>query len=401
MMQKNLNKARYLVLLLFCGWANAQTFNYNGRLDSVRQSGFYAFRITPALSALVETDFRDLRIRDSMGNPVPYLIASNIPLLRPGSLETLDIVKNTKTDSGQSVLVVENIQQEKTDGLYIRFRNAAVSRTINLSGSQDGKKWYSIIENISLERRFIQDKDSFLENISFPLSSYRFYRVVIYNGKNDPLDILSVQKQVVKDSAERQVLIQNPDLAFIRKDSSKITWISIANPKRFHVSTVNIHVKSPRFFKRQVDVFANNFLVGNFTISTDSLFHLQLPLLNDSVLNLRIYNEDNPPLDISAISTTQNEEKIIVYLDSGKSYQVEMQNAAAVLPHYDLINFKDSIPKNIRQIGMSDISYLPALRTVNHNDLGNRGWLWLTLAIVLIALGLFTVRLTKEVGKRQ
>jgi hypothetical protein len=400
MMQRNLNKVVSMVLLLFCGHAGAQTFNYQARLDSVRQSGFYAFPITPSLSALVETDFRDLRIRDNIGNPVPYLVASNIPMLRPDLFKTLNIVQNTTTDSGQTMLIIENVTQEKMDGLYIRFKNAAVSRTINLSGSQDGEKWYAIIENISLERRFIQDKDSFLENISFPLSSYKFYRVVIYNGKNDPLDILSVQKRIETDSTESHALIQNPALSFIRKDSSKITWIKIANPTRFHVSTITIHVKGPRFFKRQVEISTNDLLVGNFIISTDSVFHLPLPLLNDSVLNVRIYNEDNPPLDISDISTGQNEEKIIVYLDSGKSYQIEMQNSAAVLPHYDLINFKDSIPKNIRQIGISDIIYVPALRTVNHNDLANRGWLWLTLAIVLIVLGLFAVRLTKEVGKR-
>jgi hypothetical protein len=399
MMRKMKSKWIWIFLLLFCSTAGAQSFNYRADLDSVNLSGFYAFSITPELSSMLKTDFRDLRIRDQMGNPVPWLVAGNIPMLRPELLKALDIVQNTTTDSGQSLLIIRNDSKDKIDGFYIRFRNAAVSRTINLSGSHDGIKWYSIIENVSLERRFIQDHDSFLENISFPLSSYTFYRVIIYNGKNDPLDILSVQKRISRDSPSPHALVENPPVSFIRKDSNKISWIRVVNPRQFHISHLGIQVKAPRYFKRQVDILANDFLVGNFTISSDSLFHLSLPLLNDSVIAIQIYNEDNPPLDISSISTAQDTEQIIAYLDSGKSYQLEMMSADAQPPQYDLINFKDSIPENIKQIGVSHIIYVPALRTVAHNDLFKKGWLWFCLALVLLVLALFTIRLTKEVGK--
>jgi hypothetical protein len=148
-----------------------------------------------------------------------------------------------------------------------------------------------------------------------------------------------------------------------------------------------------------MDILVNDFLVGNFTISSDSLFHLSLPLLNDSVITIQIYNEDNPPLDISSITTAQDAEQIIAYLDSGKSYQLNMMSADAQPPRYDLVNFKDSIPENIKQIGVSQIVYVPALRSIPPNDHFKMSWLWVTLGVVLIVLALFTIRLTKEVGK--
>jgi hypothetical protein len=398
-MRKIQSKWIWIFPLLFSGTAGAQTFNYKADLDSVNQSGFYAFSITPELSIMLKTDFRDLRIRDKSGNPVPWLAAGNLPVLRPDLLKALDIVQNTTTDSGQSVLIIRSDPKDKIDGFYIRFRNAAVSRTINLSGSHDGIKWYSIIENVSLERRFIQDRDSFLENISFPLSSYTFYRVIIYNGKNDPLDIISVQKRISRDLPAANALVQNPPVTFIRKDSNKISRIRIANPKRFHISHLGVQVKAPRFFKRQVDILAGDFLVGNFTISSDSLIRFSLPMLNDSLITIQIYNEDNPPLDISSITTAQDAEQIIAWLDSGKSYQLDMMSADAQPPRYDLVNFKDSIPENIKQIGVTQIVQIPMLRTVAPLVLFKNSWLWLTLAIVLIVLALFTIRLTKEVGK--
>jgi hypothetical protein len=400
MMRKTRSKSILICLLLFCGLAGAQSFEYRANLDSVQKSGFFAFNITPELSSMLKTDFRDLRINDKTEKPVPWLVASQILMLRPDFLKALDIVQNSTTDSGQSLLIVRNDSKDKINGIFIRFRNAAVSRTINLSGSYDGNKWYSIIENLSLERRFIQDRDSFLENISFPLSSYTFYRVIIYNGKNDPLDIMSVQKLTNRDLPPVHALVENPPVGFIRKDSAKTTWIHIANPRRFHISHLGIRVKAPRFFKRQVDILVNDFLIGNFTIASDSLVSFSLPRLNDSVIKMQIYNDDNPPLDISSITTSQNPEQIIAYLDSGKSYQLEMKSADAQLPHYDLVNFKDSIPENIKQIGVSQIVYIPALRTIPPNDLFKKSWLWATLGVVLIVLALFTIRLTKEIGKR-
>ena len=150
-----------------------------------------------------------------------------------------------------------------------------------------------------------------------------------------------------------------------------------------------------------MDILANDFLIGNFTIASDSLVNLSLPLLNDSIIRIRIYNEDNPPLDISSITTSQDPEQIIAYLDSGKSYHLEMMSADAQSPRYDLVNFKDSIPENIKQIGVSHIARIPIPQAVTPFVLFKNSWLWVTLGVVLIVLALFTIRLTKEVGKRQ
>lgn len=148
-----------------------------------------------------------------------------------------------------------------------------------------------------------------------------------------------------------------------------------------------------------MDILAGDFLVGNFTISSDSLIRFSLPMLNDSLITIQIYNEDNPPLDISSITTAQDAEQIIAWLDSGKSYQLDMMSADAQPPRYDLVNFKDSIPENIKQIGVSHMVNISAPRTVAPLVLFKNSWLWGILAFVLVVLALFTIRLTKEVGK--
>jgi len=399
MIRTSLYKYWSFFLLLSCGYASAQSFKNKAHIDSVAQSGFYAILVTPELSAHVKTDFNDLRIIDNKANPIPYLLGTDIPLLDTGLFKPLKIQKNIVNDSGQNVLVIENSLGDKTDGFYIRMRNAAVSRTINLSGSNDGIKWYSIVENVDLEKRFIQDRDSFQEFISFPLSSYKYFRIIIYNGRNDPLDILSVQKRIQTSPVEKHYLVKNPSNSFVRNDSNKITWLIVDNSKNFHISNVLFQVKSPRFYKRQVDVIAGGMLAGNFIISSDSVVNLSLPIFNDSGFTIKIYNEDNPPLEVAAVSTAQNEEKIIAYLESGKSYDLELTNANANPPHYDLLSFKDSIPKQVKEIRFSNISKISTAVKVS-NSYFKQVWLWPTLIFALIVLGLFTYRLTKDVAKR-
>src|SRR3954466_14676489 len=108
MMRKKPGRWIWLFLILLGNVGRAQTYKYKADLDTIQQSGFYAFKMTPELSSMLKTDFRDLRINDKTGKPVPWLMASQIPILRPEMLRTLDIVQNTTTDSGQSVVIVRN-----------------------------------------------------------------------------------------------------------------------------------------------------------------------------------------------------------------------------------------------------------------------------------------------------
>lgn len=140
-------------------------------------------------------------------------------------------------------------------------------------------------------------------------------------------------------------------------------------------------------------------LAGNFIISSDSVVNLSVPIFNDSGFTIMIYNEDNLPLEIIALSTTQNDERIITYLESGKSYEFEMTSADAGFPHYDLVSFKDSIPRNIKEIGFSGVNKISTVFKES-KDYFKQVWLWPTLIFVLIVLGLFTFRLTKDLAKR-
>ncbi len=387
-------------LLAGFGEPKAQRFRYTADLDPVPVSGFYAIPVTPPLSSGVKTDFSDLRIKDDKGKPVPYLLESALPELYEERYQAMRIRTNAVDDSGNNVIIVDNSPGVRLDGFRLLFQNAAVSRTIDLAGSNDTARWFSIVENIGLQRRFVQDSDSFSEQLSFPLSSCRYFRVFIRNGRNKPLKVLSADRLLGNFKLAPLVSISNPPPEFNSKDSAGITTLTLRNPMHYHISAVTIQVSSPRFFQRSLTCYAGGRQAGDFVIKSDSVLHLALPLLNDSLITIQIYNEDNPALEISSVSTQQYAEKIITYLEKSRSYKLEMSSDVATTPHYDLIHFKDSIPANVPSLHFSRIIPLESNPVAAKKDDQN-GWLWPCLVFVIIVLGLSAYRLAKDVAEKK
>jgi hypothetical protein len=401
MTQRIRNSLFGFIVVCFSCRLQAQVFENKAAIGPTDKAGFYSITVTPDFSSYVQPDFSDLRLKDEKNNPVPYLLSSHLEVLKPDFFVPLKIINNTLTDSGETMLIIENNPVEKLEGFSLRIKNAAVSRTMNISGSDNLGDWFSIVENLSLERRYIQDHDSYLENISFPLSSYRYFRIMIYNGKNDPLNIIAAGKRLHAEKKTTEGIVDNPSITFIQKDSDDhISYLRVLNPRAFHISHVGLRIKSPRFFKRHVDILTKQQTLGNFVISSDTIFNFTLPVFNDSGFLIRIYNEDNGPLNISGISTGQDVEKIITFLEPDTHYHLELTGENIPSPHYDLQNFKDSIPAEIPELQISKIEPIGDHSVVEEKDFFRQRMLWPVIIFVLCMLVLFTIRLTRDIQKR-
>jgi hypothetical protein len=305
-------------------------------------------------------------------------------------------------DSGRNVLLIENSTGEKVDEFSLGIKNASVSRTMDISGSDDKKRWFSIIDAGNLERRFITNDDHYIENIAIPLSAYHYFRFTVYNGKNDPLNILSVGRYSAAELKAEEPFNSNPSCRFVQKDSNNHnTYITVYNQQRFHISCISLRVKGPKYFKRQVDINGENEFLGSFSISSDSVFRFYLLAFRDSVWQIRINNGDNPPLEIKSVSTAQEAKKVIAYFEAGSHYSLELNNDRAEIPHYDLQGFRDSIPSYVPDLSIGDIEPIVQRRVAPaERSFFKQVWVWPVIIAVLLLLALFTFRLSKEVADK-
>lgn len=399
-MMRQKKDSLFICLLFACCYAGAQNFTEKANLQPVTENGFYSIAVTPQLSSYVTVDYSDLRIADDKNRFVPYIIVSKRPSFIAHNYNRLPIIKNVLGDSGRSELIIKNEMHEKISSLALLIRNAAVNRYATISGSDDQYNWFSILENINLEDRAGINTDKYVQTINFPTSSYTFFKIIIDNRKNNPLNIIEAGSYIDSEYRMEDNYVVNPSPVFVQKDSSdNNTYIDVHQNAAYHIEKISLQIESQGFFERDAEVM-NRSGIASFKIRTGNIPRLDLPAFNDTAWSIKIYNGDNPPLKINSISLQQRSRNIIAYLQAGKSYHLLMHDSSSTKPLYDLQKFEDSIPARPPQLNIISFETINPTSAVISKMTLSSTWLWTLIIVVLVTLGFVTYRLTKEMGKK-
>ena len=408
-MRRRKNKL-LLICILLSGSGLAQQFHYSASLDVVSQDGFYSIPVTPSLSSNLKTDLSDIRIADEKGQWVPHIINwSQKNAATTNRYFELPVIKKENINTA-TILFVNNAAKKNLSGLFLLIKNSAAGRTVIVSGSDDQTSWFSITDSISLKASLLSDgRPAFA--IAFPVVNYNFFRVTIYNGRNDPLNILNVIYEAPDDHAMAETYIPNPSLKFIQNDSAGYSLVRIENPDSFHVNRWNLSVSSPKFFERRARLYSGSSgdriqdllrsapLREYILTSEGSTDGYETPWIKNIVFYLLIENRDNPPLKITVINTEQIRKELVTYLEKGKRYHLLFDDPKAIPPDYDLQIFKHEIPGSLVSLNIAGKVAIHSLIGTN-NKSGRRTWIWPVMIAVLITMGFFTWSLIRDMKKQ-
>lgn len=401
MMQQS--RLKYLALsfiVLIGSFAKGQEFRYSAKLDTIPASGFFAIHLNSELLSYLRTDHADLRIEDKNNKQIPYLIQSaEKPLFTPLFVE-FPILSNRIIDSGKSEIILNNDSAKLTANIKLFIKNAAVSRLGSLSGSNDRQKWFIIDDQVLIGRSYESVKDEYLQEIVFPGSSYRFYKLVIDNQKNDPMNIVRAGSYAALYDRRPMQFEDNPPPAIGQIDSGKYRIVNIQYNRPYHISRIRIIASGAPFFNREFQLFAidsamgTKHYIGSFSLNSKAIPVFDFPLVKTSSLQLIFDNRDNPPLAIDEFITEHLSINATAYLEKNNSYRLLMDNAEANLPDYDLVHFKDSIPQSI---GYLNPHTIVANESVAKDSKNRKWWIWPVLIGVIAIMGLLTYKLSGDV----
>ena len=300
-------------------------------------------------------------------------------------------------------VVIENTGARSLHELLLVIKNTEANRLITLSGSDDNKQWYVIKENIYLSNLFTTPDERLIQSISFPNSNYKYFKITIIGKDILPVNIIraGVYEAIVGPVQYR--LLPSPVLT--QKDSSdKCSYVLLQFDDAYMMNRIEIHTAGATFYKRKIEVSPekNTYHIPseNFSISSDAqpVFALED---KTSRLLLKIYNNDNPPLQITGVNVFQRNICLLTFLEKDKSYHLLFDDSLARPPSYDLSFFKDSIHGNIDSINYEKAaSNQSAINKEPVAGTSNRWWIWLAVAGACFVLLLLTIRLTKEINKR-
>jgi hypothetical protein len=383
--------------------ASAQnTFKYAAAIPKIDSAGFYKISLQPALIAKSNANFSDIRLIDQKGHFVPYITADNLPQpVNDKFIVFPPVSAALKADTGTSY-IVENTANLPVNMLWVKLRNTAVKRSVSISGSDDGKRWFAIEEDVPLQDADLNSGGSYLQSLSFPASNYHYLKLLVNDKHKAPLKFL--EAGIYTEQSVTRLSFQIPGARISQRDSDKITHFRIRLNDQYLVNKITLEIDAPKYYKRDISVYQiegrNRSLVSNAELYSGKSNSLLLAAKGDE-LELQVDNGDNLPLTIKNVKIFQADQFIVSYLDAGQSYQLLTGDAKAIAPDYDLKFFIDSIHQRIPEISpaavVKNTAYQIHIPLVKKD---NRFILWIAVVAALLLLTLLTWKMVTEVNNK-
>jgi hypothetical protein len=392
------------VMLISAGARAQERFAYHSELDTVKQAGFYKITLMPDLLAKCKEDLSDLRIRDSAGNPVPYVLKSDLPVFTTENFAAFPILSNAKLKDSFTEVVVGNGSTGNISSLLLVMKNIGVRRSAILSGSDDREKWFVIREHIELQEAGSDTADHYVQSISFPSSNYRFFKLILEDKGLLPVNILRIGVTSRSFTIGKYLGVPFPALA--QKDSSdKHSYIILQYRDHYRIDKLNLLLQGPPLFKRNVRIYDRekngDRVIAETTISP-GMTSFAIPSVKTNSLLLDIANEDNKPLILQAVQTAQLNQYLLAWLQTGYGYSLLAGNEHAQSPEYDLKYFVDSLTKDPQEILSGPLQPIwPGVAAVVPPHTDHSGLLlWGILAIVLALLASLSYKMMKSIPNK-
>lgn len=399
-------RASFAALACLCSLiAEGQSFVLERDLDSVQTEGFYRIELGPEVIPNLNPALSNVRIFGANGKEVPYMLMQEKPATFSEVFRPYHIASHTRVKDCCTTVILENRNNTPINNIQLSIRNADVRKAMVLTASDDQKEWYALKAKAVISATGDGKNTSTMRLVDFPLSNYAFYRIDIDDSTSAPLNITAAGYFEVNSSQGKYATVpvdwQKYDSAALKR-----TYIKLRFPGPQVMDRIVLAMQGTPYFLRRGTLLQEmrpqngrkpyyNRLTS-FTVSSRQPAVIDLAAVRGDEFILEIENEDNPALEVKSLSVEQLNRYLVAWLNAG-DYKLKFGTPDLAAPHYDLVNFRDSIPDNLVQLKPG-----PA-RTIQQDEesesptfFTNRLIIWAAIIVVMGVLGILAIRMTKE-----
>ncbi|RNI26285.1 DUF3999 family protein [Rufibacter latericius] len=397
--------------------ASAQDFGWQAQLAPVTQPGYHRILLPPQVMGHLQPNLEDLRVFDSKGQAVPYLVRTEVPLQYRTLFKPYQILSYTRKPGGTSELLVHNPQKRAINNISLRIGNAEVRKQVSLSGSDDQQDWYVLKEQDVLYAIRNTKSTNEVKLLDFPLSNYRYFRLQLNDSISAPLNILQAGYYDTYSEAGKYTRIPVQSMNRVDSAENHITYLRLRFGQPVYPEQVALYISAPALYHRPGRVVLGEQKVYERRrrklrrarmqeISVPLLLHsnapavLDLPRQKVEGLVIEIENADNPPLTIDSVRVLQLNRYLIAELNPGQSYTLQFGNEKLTAPEYDLQFFQDSIPLSTPVVQVQNITSLCPPKS-GKQPKSSKILIWAAIAALALGLGYMTVRLLRDMEKKK
>ena len=363
--------------------------------------------LSPELVGLSGNNTHDLRLLDSTGQEVPYVIR----VAKAGPVRSrfvaYPLLRNEALPQRTEVELERPVDRQ-LDELQIWIRPVEVSKKVRITGSDDRTNWYMLKDEHVVAQGAQGDPPHQVLNIRIPRSDYRYFRITLNDSLTPPLRILGVGRFAEMALAARYT---EASVRWTQQDTAGRTILQISSSHPVPVERITYAVRDTLPFQR-----SGNFVVtrtintrkgrrelieerkeslDHFTLASAGDHEILLPCSHEQRFELVIENGDDRPLQFDAIQVYQTERTLIAHLQPGMRYHLTTGDSKEHAPNYDLARFEEPLTP-IDMLAHGPLTAIPQAANAGPAFDPSQWWVWALILVLMAGMGWMAVRMLRK-----
>ena len=427
---------RLVVILVLLGTATAgnAAFDHSGwkwqrPIPVEVSSGFVRLSIIPEILDQSQATLNDLRVLDGNNYLVPHVIHWG-RVRESKTMEWLaaQLLNETFIPKQSTSVTMDFQEMLEKNRVKVTLSEANYRRRALLEGSNDSLTWENVAEDLWFFDVRLQDRKFTLDTLTFPRNNFRYMRLTVYNMTDDPrrISIESAKAALYRTESQMELVevpVEDSRFSHNQKKKQSIFELDLGY-RNLPVVIMAFEFDTP-FFYRGYELFGRNQAVEKVRrktengwktveqkvawkkVSTGVLYRtrhnnktraaLKLEGLNAPYryLQLRVFNDDNPPLELRRTRLYRRETSLVFQTRPHQNYTLIGGNAKVKPPDYDLakaVRGVDEFKLPVVHSGPAELLSPPAEKALPWSE-RHAG---LILIILTAAVGLMLVFIMKN-----
>jgi Protein of unknown function (DUF3999) len=317
-------------------WRNTQAIE-------IPAEGLVRMNVPTATLDAAQPGLEDLRIIDSTGNQVPYLIERVLPnaesAIRPtefrSTIENGATQLNLKTGTGAPII-----------GVTLETPARHFMKAADIEGSNDGRTWTKLAGGDSL---FQLPNGATKLRVSFPEGEWQFLRITIDDLGSPPMPFTGAQLHKARTTAPAEAVAvtiksrdESPGTTRLALDlgAANLTLGSLRIDTNEPVFTRAVTIAVPEVGDDGIrEHNINDAVIYRVNVNGKNEARLEIPLeseIGTRELLMLIRNEDSPPISIDNVRADRRLVRLTFFANQPGQYSLLSGNAQCAAPRYDL-----------------------------------------------------------------
>lgn len=404
---------KFIILLLSINGLFAQQ-NTTAKIKSIKENGLHKIVLPSEIRSFSKEDLSDFRIHNAKNKEVPYFVILNKNQATASGFLEFKLISKSLIPRKKTIIIIET-PKNTIDEIVLSIANSVVTKTFDISGSNDQKEWFGLINKARLFNLQSVKGLSVFKTLKLPLSSYKYLKIEFDDKKTLPINVLKTgvfTNKIINNNI--QEVFPKSSVA-TQYTSQKKSGIRVIFDNKQIVNQILFNISSPNLYKREGRIYLNKIrevkhktetyhkTISAFELNSDKKQPIKIQQLFEKEFFIEIENEDNQPLVFSDIRFFQNQVAIITDLKAGQEYSIKTGNPKAITPKYDLENFKNKMANNLPETTIYEINRENSNTIrVEEKSIWQQTWfMWVCIALGAISIFYYTVKLVKDMKNKE